>query len=144
LYGFNLLNIAHYDMKSEKLKFLFDRPALVKTLYYPSTVQDSIDKKPINRDYYLISVYDEDTNKDTLINRKDLRKFYYFDASCTIKTQLVPNDYSVVRSQYDYKNDVMYIFAKQDTNKNGTGDIKEPTHIFWIDLKAPFKAKKMY
>ena len=144
LYGFNLLNIAHYDMKSEKLKFLFDRPALVKTLYYPSTIQDSTDKKPINRDYYLISVYDEDTNKDTLINRKDLRKFYYFDASCTIKTQLVPNDYSVIRSQYDDKNDVMYIFAKQDTNKNGTGDTKEPTHIFWIDLKAPAKAKKMY
>lgn len=144
LYGFNLLNIAHYDMKLEKLKFLFDRPALVKTLYYPSTIQDSIDKKPINRDYYLISVYDEDTNKDTLINRKDLRKFYYFDASCSIKTQLVPNDYSVIRSQYDDKNDVMYIFAKQDTNKNGIGDTKEPTHIFWIDLKAPAKAKKMY
>lgn len=144
LYGYNLLNIAHYDLKTEKLHFLFDHPALIKTLYYPAFEQDTLNKMSINRDYYLISVYDEDTNKDTLINKKDLRRFYYFDASSNVKTQLIPADYSVVRSQYDSQNDVMYIFARQDTNKNGTVDLKEPIHIFWISLKAPLQAKRMY
>jgi hypothetical protein len=144
LYGYNLLNIAHYDLKTEKLNFLFNHPALIKTLYYPSFIQDSLDKKPINRDYYLVSVYDEDTNKDTLINRKDLRRFYHFDASSSVKTQLIPSDYSVVRSQYDSPNDVMYLFARHDANKNGTGDKKEPIHIFWINLKAPLQAKRLY
>lgn len=144
LFGYNLLNIAHYDLQSEKSNFLFDHPVLVKTLYYPSFIQDSLNKQPVNRNYYLVSVYDEDTNKDTLINKKDLRRFYHFDASATIRTALIPADYSVVRSQYDSKNDIMYVFARQDENKNGTQDKTEALHVFWIDLKAPAKAKLLY
>lgn len=144
LYGYNLLNIAHYDLKTGQLNFLFKGPALVKTLYYPSFVQDSLNNQPINRNYYLVSAYDEDTNKDTLINRKDLRRFYYFDETSTVKTQLIPADYSVIRSQYDKQNDIMYLFAKHDADKNGTADNSEPMHIFWIDLKAPARAKRLY
>jgi len=144
IYGYNLLNVAHYNLKTEKLIFLFKNPTLIKTLYYPSFIQDSLNNKPINRDYYLVSVYDEDTNKDTLINKKDLRRFYHFDADCGVRTQLIPPNYSVVRSQYDPKNDVMYIFTRQDVDNNGTIDNKEPVHIFWISLKAPLEAKRLY
>ncbi len=144
LYGYNLLNIAHYDLQAEKVNLLFNHPVLVKTLYYPSVTQDSLDKQPINRDFYLMSVYDEDTNKDSLINKKDLRRFYHFDASTTVRTRLIPSDYSAIRSQYDSKNDVMYIFASHDDNKNGTQDKSEPIHIFWMNLKAPTVAKLLY
>lgn len=144
LFGYNLLNIAHYGMKTEKGNFLFGHPVLIKTLYYPSFNQDSLDKKPINRSYYLISVYDEDTNKDTLINKKDLRRFYQFDSTGINKIQIIPKDYSVIRSQYDSKNDAMYIFARHDENKNGTQDEAEPIHVFWFNLKNPDKAKLLY
>lgn len=144
LYGYNLLNLAHYDLKTEKANYLFARPVLVKTLYYPSFVQDSVDKLPVSRNYYLVSVYDEDTNKDTLINKRDLRRFYYFDASGAGRIQLVPPDHSVIRSQYDPKNDIMYVFAREDENKNGAQDEAEAIHIFWFSLKAPDKAKLLY
>jgi hypothetical protein len=144
LYGFNLLNIAHYDLATQKLNYFFKKPAFIKTLYYPSFEQDSLDKKPINRNYYLVSVYDEDTNKDTMLNKKDLRHFYCFDSASVVKTLLIPADYSVIRSQYDSHNDVMYIYASQDTDKNGMRDKKEPIHIFWIDLKKPAKALRLY
>ncbi|MCW3070783.1 MAG: hypothetical protein JWO44_673 [Bacteroidetes bacterium] len=144
LFGYNLLNIAHYDFKSEKGNFLFNHPVLVKTVYYPSLEQDSLDKLPVNRDFYLLSVYDEDTNKDTLINKKDLRRFYHFDAGCSVRTQIIPANYSVLRSQYDPKNDVMYIFARLDENKNGTQEKSEPVHVFWFSLKTPGKAKRLY
>lgn len=144
LFGYNLLNIAHYDLKNEKMGLLFNHPVLVKTLYFPSFVQDTLDNLPINRNYYLISVYDEDTNKDNLINKKDLRKFYHFNADCSLKTQLIPANYSVTRSQYDSKNDVIYIFARLDENTNGTEDKSAPTHIFWFSLKTPDKAKLLY
>jgi hypothetical protein len=144
LYGYNLLNVAHYDLKTEKLNFLFDQPALIKTLYYPSSERDSLNGKPIIRNYYMVSVYDQDTNKDTLINKKDLRRLYLFNESSVTKTQLIPSDYSVIRSQYDAQNDVMYFFAKQDTNKNGVAESKEPIHIFWIRLNAPAAAKRLY
>lgn len=144
LAGFNLLNIAHYDLTTEKGNFLFNHPVLIKTLYYPSFDQDSLDNKPINRNFYLVSVYDEDTNKDTLINKKDLRRFYHFDAKSSIKTQIIPPNYSVIRSQYDSKNDLMYIFASLDENKNGTQEKIEPIHIFWFSLKQPGRAKLLY
>jgi hypothetical protein len=144
IYGYNLLNIAHYDFITEKLNFLFDRPVLVKSLYYPSFVQDSLYKKPINRNYFLVSVYDTDTNQDTLISRSDLRRFYYFNATCSERIQLVSAEYSVERSEYDPKNDVMYVFARLDIDKNGKTEKKEPLHIFWISLKQPEKAKRLY
>ncbi|MEJ0031062.1 MAG: hypothetical protein WDO15_12090 [Bacteroidota bacterium] len=99
---------------------------LVKSVYYPSYVQDSVgekpNRKPIVRDYFLVSGYDEDTNGDTLLNRHDLRRFYHFNASCDVKTQIIPSDYNVLRSQYDSGNDVMYIYARHDDNKNGKSD----------------------
>jgi len=144
IYGYNLLNIAHYDLTTEKLNYLFEQPVLVKSLYYPSFIQDSLYKKPITRNYYLVSAYDADTNSDTLLNKKDLRRFYYFNASCSEKIQLLPPDYSVVRSQYDSKNDVMYIFAKHDANANGIIDKREPLHIFWLSLIKPAAAKRLY
>lgn len=143
LYGYNLLNLAHYNLKTEKLVYFFSKPALVKTLYYPSYVQDSIDNVPVVRNYFLVSVYDEDTNKDKYINRKDLRRFYYYDIEAENRIALLPNEYSAVRSQYDTKNDLLYLFAKNDANKNGQIDKDEPLKIFWIDLKQPTIAKKL-
>jgi len=142
--GYHLLNVAHYDLAADSMNYLFEHPVLIKSLYYPSLEQDSLDKKPINRDYYLVSVYDADTNQDTLINKWDFRRLYYFNASCTQKIQLLPADYSAVRSQYDPMNDVMYVFARLDANHNGVAEKKEPLHIFWLNLRSPTKATRLY
>lgn len=150
LFGYNLLNVAHYDLKENKLNFLFDHPVLIKTVYYPSYEQDSLHEKPINRKYYLVSAYDTDTNKDTLINRQDLRRLYYFNESGSEKVSLIPDDHGVERSQYDPMNDVMYVYARFDENHDGKTPrdektrLKEPLHIFWIDLKVGNVAKRMY
>ncbi len=144
LYGFNLINLSHYNLKTEKSNLLFNHPVLIKTLYYPSFLQDSLNKLPVNRNYFLISVYDEDSNKDSLLNRKDLRRFYYFSDSTTTKIDLLPKFYSIVKSQYDSKNDIMYLFANADLNKNGSIETIEPMHIFYIDLKSPKQSKRMY
>lgn len=144
LYGYNLLNIAHYNIQTRKLNYLFNKPAFVKTLYYPSYTQDSINKIPVFRKYYLASVYDEDTNKDKLINKRDLRKFYYFNLDADTMIPLLPIHFSALRSQYDIKNDVLYLFAKNDVNKNGNIEKEEPLKIFWLDLKNPVVSNRMY
>jgi hypothetical protein len=144
LFGYNLVNIAHYDFTTQKTKLLFDHPVLVKSLYYPSFDQDSLNKKPINRNYYLVSVYNEDTSGDTVISKLDLRRFFYINATAIQQLQLIPSDYSVVRSQYDSMNDIMYIFARHDENKNGQSERQEPLHVFWINLAKPETAKRLY
>jgi hypothetical protein len=143
-YGYNLVNVSHFDTEIQKQKYFFDRPVLIKTFYYPTFSKDTLNYKPINRNYFMVSVYDEDTNKDGFINIHDLRRFYSFDINAENKKAIVPTDYSVYKSEYDPANDFVYIFAKWDENKNGQVDDLEAINIFWVDLKNPERTGKQY
>lgn len=144
VYGFNMVNVAHYDVQKEQRKNFFEKPVLVKTLYYPAFSKDTLNYKPVNRNYFMISVYDEDTNKDGFINAWDLRRFYYFDIQTNNKRPLVPVNYSVFKSEYDSANDFMYVFAQRDENGNGQYDEGESVEIFWINLSDASKIGKLY
>ncbi|ABG60094.1 hypothetical protein [Cytophaga hutchinsonii] len=138
-YGYNLVNISHFNTGTQKQQVLFEKPVLIKTIYYPAFTKDTLNNKPVTRNFYMVSAYDEDTNKDGMINLQDLRRFYYFDLEGENKRALLPENYSIQASEYDPANDVVYIFAKLDENNNGTADDRESVHIFWIDLTNPEK-----
>lgn len=144
VYGYNLVNVSHYNLETKIRNELFNKPVLIRTVYYPAFSSDTINHQPVSRDYYMVSVYDEDTNKDGFINVSDLRRFYLFDIEGKLKDQLIPKNYSVMSSEYDPANDLMYVFAKLDDNKNGQMDDSEATHIFWVDLKNPHRAEQFY
>jgi hypothetical protein len=144
VYGYNLVNVSHFNIETQEKKNFFELPVLIKTLYYPSFSKDTLNYKPVNRNYFLISVYDEDTNKDGFINVNDLRRFYSFDINAESRKAIVPTDYSVYKSEYDPANDLVYIFAKLDENKNGIVDELESISIFWVDLKNPERTGKQY
>ncbi len=137
IYGYNFVNVSHYNNNTKTENKFFEKPVLIKTLYYPAFSKDTLNFEPVRRDFYMVSVYDEDTNKDGFINVKDLRKFYYFNINGRKKKILIPKEYSVMSSEYDPANDFMYVFAKKDNNQNGQIESDEPTDIFWIDLKNP-------
>ncbi len=143
-YGYNLVNISHYDIKENKQKLFFEKPVLIKTLYYPSFSKDTLNYKSVNRDYFIISVYNDDTNKDGFINFKDLRRIYLFNINGERQKALIPENYAVFKSEYDPENDFMYVFAQLDINENGSRNEGEPIHIFWIDLKDPNKTARQY
>lgn len=143
-YGYNMVNVSHFNTETGKQKNFFDRPVLIKTLYYPSYSRDTLNYQPVNRNFFMISVYDEDTNRDGFINTDDLRRFYSFEIGADNKSAIVPTDYSVFKSEYDPGNDWLYVFAKWDQNKNGKADDLEPINIFWIDLKNPERKGKEY
>ena len=144
VYGYNLTNISHYDIKENKQKNFFEKPVLVRTLYYPAFSKDTLNGKPVNRNYFIVSVYNDDTNKDGFVNLKDLRRLYLFDINGVRQKALIPENYSVFKSEYDSDNDFMYVFAQLDNNNNGRQDEGEPIHIFWIDLKDPNKTGRQY
>ncbi len=144
MYGYNFVNVSHYNNETNTENKLFDQPVLIKTLYYPAFSKDTLNNEPVKRDFYMVSVYDEDSNKDGFINAKDLRRFYHFDINGQHKKLLVPKEYSVMSSEYDSANDLMYVFAKRDENKNGQMESNEPTDIFWVDLKNPENVGKQY
>jgi hypothetical protein len=89
-------------------------------------------------------VYNEDTNKDGFINLSDLRRIYLFSLKGELQKALVPENYSVYKSEYDAKNDLLFVFAQLDANDNGSRDESEPTHVFWIDLKNPTKTGRQF
>lgn len=144
VYGYNMVNVSHYNNMTKVQNQFFEKPVLIRTLYYPSFSDDTLNYKPVNRNYYMVSVYDEDTNKDGFINVDDLRHFYLFDMDGVFLKTLIPKNYSVLSSDYDSDNDYMYVFAKLDANTNGQMDKNESTHIFWIDLKDPDNLGVLY
>ncbi len=144
VYGYNFVNVSHYNHETKTENKLFNTPVLIKTLYYPAFSKDTLNHQPVKRDFYMVSVYDEDTNKDGFINVKDLRRFYLFDINGKNQKALIPRGYAVMSSEYDPANDLMYVFAKKDKNANGQMEISEPTDIFWIDLKNPESVGKQY
>jgi len=135
--GYNLVNISHYNNVEKIQRDFFDKPVLIWTLYYPAFSKDTLNYQPVTRNYYMVSVYDEDTNKDGFINAKDLRRLYLFDINGKLQKELIPKNYSAMSSEYDSDNDFMYVFAKLNQNGNGQMEREEQTHIFWIDLKNP-------
>ena len=135
--GYNMINVSHYNNETKTENKLFQKPALIRTVYYPAFSKDTLNFEPIVRDYYMVSVYDEDSNKDGYINFMDLRRMYYFDIEGKNKTRLIPKEYTVMSSQYDWANDYMYIYTRKDVNKNGQMESIEPMSIFWVDLKNP-------
>ena len=143
-YGYNLVNVSHYDMLTNKKKDLFEKAVLIKTLYYPSFSKDTLNSRPVKRKYILVSAYNDDTNKDGLINQKDLRRFFLFDSNGTRQKEIVPENYSVFKSEYDSENDVMFVFARADVNNNGQSEENEPVNIFWVDLKDPMRTGQQY
>jgi hypothetical protein len=144
VYGYNFVNVSHYNILENKQKNFFEKPVLIKTLYYPTLSKDTLNEKPVSRDYFIVSAYNEDTNKDGFVNLKDLRRIFLFNINGEKQKALIPEHYSVVKSEYDSANDLMFVFAQLDTNKNGQSDIGEPTHIFWIDLKSPNNTGRQY
>ncbi len=144
VYGYNMVNVSHYDTVKQQQKNFFEKPVLIKTLYYPSFLKDTLNHKLVTRNYFMISVFDEDTNKDGAISVKDLRRFYLFDINAENKRALISTNYSVYKSEYDQANDFVYIYAKLDENKNGQIEEFEPVSIFWIDLKNPERTGRKY
>ena len=144
LYGYKMVNVSHYDTETFTQNSFFDSPVLIRTVYYPAFSKDTLNGEPIRRSYYMVSAYNEDTNKDGFINAKDLRRFYHFDLYGQVQGKLIPENYSVMNSEYDRVNDFMYVFAKEDENKNGQMEYEEPTTIFWIDLKDPNQVGKQF
>ncbi len=144
VYGYNMVNVSHYDIEKDTQKYLFEKPVLIRTVYYPTFSKDTLNHQPVSRKSFIVSVYNEDTNKDSFINLKDLRRIYLFNLNGKIQKALVPENYSVFKSEYDSDNDFMYVFARLDSNQNGMVNEREPIHIFWIDLKDPNKTGRMY
>ena len=144
VYGFNFVNVSHYNIDAKTQNEFFEKPVLIKTLYYPTFSKDTLNNQPVSRNYYMVSAYNEDTNKDGFLNVKDLRRFFLFDINGKLKKELVPKEYSVMNSEYDQANDLMYIFARLDQNKNGQMELDEQSTIFWIDLKNPENTGVLY
>ena len=47
--GYNLVNVSHFDIKENKTNYFFEKPVLIKTLYYPTLLNDTLNFKPISR-----------------------------------------------------------------------------------------------
>lgn len=144
VFGYNMVNVSLFDYTQKQSKNLFDNPVLINNLYYPSDTKDTLRHKAILRDYFMVSVYDKDTNKDKIIDDKDLRHFYLFDKGGELKGSPIPESYNVKKSEFDAENDVMFIYAQLDSTSAGETNDIDPIHVFWINLADPSQNGRLY
>lgn len=143
-YGYNMVNLSQFDVEQKEDRSFFEEPVLINTVYFPALSRDTLNGEPVLRDYYMISVNDEDINADGFLNRKDLRRFYHFNRTTVEKTILIPENHSVLSSEYDYANDHMYVYSRVDENDNGQMEEGEPIELWWIDLAQPENRGRAY
>lgn len=132
--GYNMVNVAHFNFTDAKQKYLFQNPVLIRNLYYPSPEMDTLNGKPVTRQFIMVTAHNEDTNKDKQIDIHDLRRLFLYTLDGNALPVFIPNNYSIQSSQYDSKNDYVYFFARLDSNNNGKIEESEENHIFWLDL----------
>lgn len=144
VYGFNMVNISHYDVTTSKQHLLFEQPVLIRTAYFPTAKKDSLLKQPVPRNHILVTAHNSDTNNDTLINTQDLRRLFLFDINGNKIKTVIPENYNVFQSDYDQWNDRWLVYARLDQNNNGQSEPTEPIHLFWVNLKDPTQSGRMY
>ena len=64
IYGDEMVNVSLFDVEKQEQKLFFEKPVLIENVYYPSATRDTLQNKNVNRNFYMISCYDEDTDKD--------------------------------------------------------------------------------
>ncbi|MCD8529170.1 MAG: hypothetical protein LRY27_04260, partial [Chitinophagales bacterium] len=84
MYSYNLIGLLHFNTKTNETRPFFNKPVLINSVYYPAIEVDTLNRKLVERNYYMVSVYDEDTNQDSVVNMKDLRHFYLFDLNANL------------------------------------------------------------
>lgn len=47
IYGYNMVNVSHYNSITQTRKDFFKKPVLLKTVYYPSVSKDTLNYQPI-------------------------------------------------------------------------------------------------
>ncbi len=143
-HGFNLLGLGLICVDSNVKRNFFEKPVLIRTVYYPAVDQDTVRGKAVKRNYYMISVYDEDTNRDSVVNLKDIRHFYLFNEAGHRIKAIVPQNSSVSHAKYDPANDYLFVYTQLDKNANGQIEETDPTQLYWIDLKNPERGGLAY
>jgi len=143
-YGFNMVNVSHFDAATNKQHLLFEQPVLIRTVYYPTDLKDSLLKRPVLRNHLLVSAHNSDTNKDTLINTQDLRRLFLFDISGQRIKTILPENYNIFKSDYDQWNDRLLVYARLDQNNDGQSQQTEPIHVYWVNLQDPSQSGRLY
>lgn len=122
---------------------VFSRQVLIKNVYIPSQLPDTVNGVPVRRNFILCSVFDTDTNADTLLDHRDLRRLYAVPVAGGPPVNLLPPDYSVQSSAYSPANDVLFYFARQDRNQNGEPDVEDPIAVFRLDPRTPLRVDQV-
>ena len=143
-HGNGLVNVSHFNTKTQERRRIFPEPVMIQTLYFPAIEPDTLNGSPVQRSFYMISCYDQDTNGDGYINWWDLRRLKWFDLDGEFKSDLIPETHNVLSSNYDPGKDYFYVYARADKNRNGKSELEEPIDIFWIDLEDPSQRGLMY
>ncbi|MBS4040430.1 MAG: hypothetical protein KGZ81_07505 [Flavobacteriales bacterium] len=94
--------------------------------------------------FLLMALYDQDTNKDQLINTNDIKAMYLSEIDGEKLTKISPDQMEWIDWNYQESLQRIYFRCVADTDQNGKFEKSDKVHYFYVDLKADLWEAKEY
>lgn len=122
-------NLMFQHIDSVSLRPLTEVVMQIQTATYLNTIADKTKKQIL-----VYSVFDEDTNRDSKIDSKDIKSLYISNIDGSNFKKLSEElhevlDWSVIESQ-----NRLYFRTIEDINKNGAFDKKDNVNYYYLEL----------
>ena len=91
----------------------------------------------------LVSVIQEDTNHDGLLNESDHELTYLSDLSFKKSVQITPPAVQLLGWDVDSQGEKLYLYVRKDSNKNGKYDNLDERSILFTSTKRPALAQRL-
>ncbi len=137
-YSGGFYNLVFQNSKTGEIKYLTDKRIRGSSFRYLREIYHKTGKK-----YLLLELKDADTNKDGLIDYKDITSLYICDISGNNFTKLSPENENLVNWKIDNQIGKIYFQTQKDINKDGFFDTADSTLLYFIDVTKNMKITKI-
>lgn len=122
-------NIYFDDLSSNKQHLLTQQALFISDAYYLRKLGENKKKH-----YIIYSVYDKDSNKDNIINKKDVLSKYISKLDGNDFKKITPEGHDFIKGVFEEKSNRYYFITIEDTNKDGFFDKEDKYNYFYIDF----------
>lgn len=129
----NLTNLIFEEPNTEKpQRKLTDKVLNITTIKYLRTFA-----KKISRHYILYNLQDKDTNRDGVLDNKDIETLYLSNLDGTDFRKITPENQNLNAIQLEPWYNRLYFITIEDSNKDGKFDRRDKYHYFYVNFTNP-------
>ena len=122
-------NLLFQVKNADSLYKLSEKPLLISRVNFLNTYFNNSKKQ-----FFVYEVYDEDSNKDKMIDRNDIKSLFISEKLGSNFKKISVDMQELIDWQYYDGLNRIYFRTVEDINKNGRFDSSDKTHYYYLSL----------